>query len=149
MGMTNTNQDYAGECDPSNCGTQEEVNPNVIHQDDTEDLEQVKEISIFATQIYNWHVDLMNQCRHVVNMPIPQEGDTAYIRINVTAPEGHPDRDPETGKRALKLEEYPAFIAGVRYAADMLAELPFKFLPTDADGNVQPEYASSGSNEQE
>lgn len=141
--MTNTNQDYAGECDPSNNGKQEEVNPNLVHEDDTEQLDEVKEISHFATGIYNWHTNIVNQAIHVVNMPERKEEDPAFIQVKVTAKD-HPDADPETGMRILKAEEIPAFKAGVQYMLDMFGELPYKFLPTDADNNVTPEYASQG-----
>lgn len=143
MGMTNTNQDYAGECDPSNDGSPAETNPNLVHQDDVEELDEVKNVSDFANGIYVWHTSLVNQCIHVVNMPEHQADDAAFIQVKVTA-KGHPDADPETNLRILKEEEIPAFKAGVQYALDMLVELPFKFLPTDADNNVVPEYASQG-----
>lgn len=125
-----------------------ETNPNLVHEDDTEVLDEVKEISQFATGIYNWHTALVNQCIHVVNMPERRDEDPAYIRVKVTA-KGHPDADPETGMRILKADEIAPFKAGVQYALDMLKELPFKFLPTDADQNVVPEYASTGKDDAE
>lgn len=125
-----------------------ETNPNLVHEDDTEVLDEVKEISQFATGIYNWHTDLVNQCIHVVNMPERRDEDPAFIQVKVTA-KGHPDADPETGMRVLKADEIPSFKAGVQYALDMLQELPFKFLPTDADQNVVPEYASTGKDDAE
>lgn len=125
-----------------------ETNPNLIHEDETEILDEVKEVSQFATGIYNWHTSLVNQCIHVVNMPERREDDPAFIQVKVTA-KGHPDADPETGMRVLKSDEIPSFKAGVQYALDMLQELPFKFLPTDADQNVVPEYASTGKEDAE
>lgn len=125
-----------------------ETNPNLVHEDETEILDEVKEVSQFATGIYNWHTSLVNQCIHVVNMPERQEDDPAFIQVKVTA-KGHPDADPETEMRVLKSEEIPSFKAGVQYALDMLQELPFKFLPTDADQNVVPEYASTGKEDAE
>lgn len=125
-----------------------ETNPNLIHEDETEILDEVKEVSQFATGIYNWHTNLVNQCIHVVNMPERREDDPAFIQVKVTA-KGHPDADPETGMRVLKSDEIPSFKAGVQYALDMLQELPFKFLPTDADQNVVPEYASTGKEDAE
>ena len=125
-----------------------ETNPNLVHEDETEILDEVKEVSQFATGIYNWHTSLVNQCIHVVNMPERREDDPAFIQVKVTA-KGHPDADPETGMRVLKSEEIPSFKAGVQYVLDMLQELPFKFLPTDADQNVVPEYASTGKEDAE
>ena len=125
-----------------------ETNPNLVHEDDTEVLDEVKEISQFATGIYNWHTDLVNQCIHVVNMPERRDEDPAFIQVKVTA-KGHPDTDPETGMRVLKADEIPSFKAGVQYVLDMLHALPFKFLPTDADQNVVPEYASTGKDDAE
>lgn len=125
-----------------------ETNPNLVHEDDTEVLDEVKEVSQFATGIYNWHTSLVNQCIHVVNMPERRDEDPAFIQVKVTA-KGHPDADPETGMRVLKADEIPSFKAGVQYALDMLQELPFKFLPTDADQNVVPEYASTGKEDAE
>lgn len=125
-----------------------ETNPNLVHEDETEILDEVKEVSQFATGIYNWHTSLVNQCIHVVNMPERQEDDPAFIQVKVTA-KGHPDADPETGMRVLKSDEIPSFKAGVQYVLDMLQELPFKFLPTDADQNVVPEYASTGKEDAE
>lgn len=125
-----------------------ETNPNLVHEDETEILDEVKEVSQFATGIYNWHTSLVNQCIHVVNMPERREDDPAFIQVKVTA-KGHPDADPETGMRVLKSDEIPSFKAGVQYALDMLKELPFKFLPTDADQNVVPEYASTGKEDAE
>ena len=151
MGITNTNTDYAGEAstqeEPMEAGITE-TNPNLVHEDATEVLDEVKEISQFATGIYNWHTDLVNQCIHVVNMPERRDEDPAFIQVKVTA-KGHPDADPETGMRVLKADEIPSFKAGVQYALDMLQELPFKFLPTDADQNVVPEYASTGKDDAE
>lgn len=125
-----------------------ETNPNLVHEDETEILDEVKEVSQFATGIYNWHTSLVNQCIHVVNMPERREDDPAFIQVKVTAKD-HPDADPETGMRVLKSDEIPSFKAGVQYALDMLQELPFKFLPTDADQNVVPEYASTGKEDAE
>ena len=126
----------------------EETNPNLVHEDATEDLEEVGTVAAFATGIYNWHTDMINQCIHVVNMPERRDEDPAFIQVKVTA-KGHPDADPETGMRILKADEIPSFKAGVQYALDMLKELPFKFLPTDADQNVVPEYASTGKADDE
>lgn len=167
MGITNTNADYAGEASNQEpkvvdqlqnleATTQEqhleeafsETNPNLVHEDDTEVLDEVKEISQFATGIYNWHTHIVNQAIHVVNMPERQQDDPAFIQVKVTA-KGHPDTDPETGMRILKAEEIPAFKAGVQYMLDMFQELPYKFLPTDADDNVVPEYASLGNDDAE
>lgn len=125
-----------------------ETNPNLVHEDATEDLEEVSNVARFATGIYNWHTDLVNQCIHVVNMPERRDEDPAFIQVKVTA-KGHPDADPETGMRVLNSEEIPSFKAGVQYALDMLQELPYKFLPTDADQNVVPEYASTGKDDAE
>lgn len=151
MGITNTNTDYAGEAstqeEPMEAGITE-TNPNLVHEDDTEDLEEVATVAAFATGIYNWHTDLVNQCIHVVNMPERRDEDPAFIQVKVTA-KGHPDADPETGMRVLKSEEIPSFKAGVQYVLDMLHALPFKFLPTDADQNVVPEYASTGKDDAE
>lgn len=151
MGITNTNTDYAGEAstqeEPMEAGITE-TNPNLVHEDDTEDLEEVATVAAFATGIYNWHTDLVNQCIHVVNMPERRDEDPAFIQVKVTA-KGHPDADPETGMRVLKADEIPSFKAGVQYVLDMLHALPFKFLPTDADQNVVPEYASTGKDDAE
>lgn len=149
MGITNTNADYAGEAsNQEDEVTAVETNPNLVHEDDTEVLDEVKEISHFATGIYNWHTNIVNQAIHVVNMPERQQDDPAFIQVKVTAKD-HPDTDPETGMRILKAEEIPAFKAGVQYALDMFQELPYKFLPTDADNNVVPEYASLGNDDAE
>ena len=126
----------------------EETNPNLVHEDATEDLEVVSTVAEFSTRIYYWHTEMINQCTHVVNMPERRDEDPAFIQVKVTA-KGHPDADPETGMRILKADEIPAFKAGVQYALDMLKELPFKFLPTDADQNVVPEYASTGKADDE
>lgn len=120
----------------------DENNVNLVHQDNVAELEEVREISHFATAVVNWHTNNCNQAIHAMNMPEHVEGDEAFIQVQVLAL-GHPDVDPETGMRVLKAEEIPAFKAGIRYLFDLIEELPFKFLPTDADGNVQPEYAST------
>lgn len=149
MGMTNTNADYAGECDPTNTPsanvTAEQVdsaaeNPNFVNEDQTEDLVMITNLSNFAAGIVGWHTDICNQAVHAMQMPEihPTEGTHIRIRIHTDSKE----KQDEEGMRVLAPEEIEAFKAGIRYVYDQFKELPFKFLPTDADGNVQPEYAS-------
>lgn len=164
MGMTNTNMDYAGECDPTNTATvsatteapaevatitvsentSEQLeataeNPNFVNEAEAEDLEVIKDISNFATGIVAWHTDICNQAVHAMNMPEvhPTEGTHVAIRISTQ----HEKLQDAEGMRYLAPSEIEAFKAGIRYVYDQFKELPFKFLPTDADGNVQPEYA--------
>lgn len=122
-------------------------------------FEEVTQVSQFATQIFNWHVDMTNQLKHI--MAMPREKDGGVIAIAVFDPE-HPDSlgygtDPAVvipdeivkgvklskGWRALSdLTEVNAFMHGIRCAFDLVADLPFKFLPTNADGNTVPEYTA-------
>lgn len=152
MGMTNTNMDYAGECDPSNDGKPKEItvkdlpkdsdkgNENLIHETEAEKLDMITDISNFATGIVMWHTDICNQAIHAMNMPEvhPSEGTHIAIRISTQ----HEKLKDEEGMRYLAPSEIEAFKAGIRYLFDQFKDLPFKFLPTDADGNVQPEYAA-------
>lgn len=120
----------------------QEANPNLITKDQTTELDMVNDIAVFATSIVNWHTHIANQTQHVLNMPEQQEGDDTYIGVFVRCDSNHPDYDAERGMRQLRMSELPAFKAGVRYFHDLFVELPFKFVPTDADGNVLPEYES-------
>lgn len=113
---------------------------NLVTEKEATALEQVNNLDHFSTGIYNWHVAACNQCIHALNMPEPQEGDTAYVQISVACDPEHPDFNPETGMRTLAVEEIDAFKAGIAYALSHFEKLPFLFVPTDADGNVVPEY---------
>lgn len=126
----------------------EALESNLVTAEQAKELEEVKSIDVFATNIVNWHTHNMNQLIHVIGMPEFVNGDEAGIRITITS--DNVERGAVDGKRILHPKEIEAFKAGVRYAFDQCNELPFKFIPTDADGNIQPEYESvDGTDEQQ
>lgn len=141
--MTNTDQNLETAKQPEITQIEgEENNPNLVHEDDTSDLEEIKNISMFASGVVAWHTDICNQANHVIGMP-EQDAKGAVIEIKITSDKA---TDP-SGLRTLDVSEHEAFKAGVRYVYDMFKSLPFSFLPTDADGKVEPEYASTEANE--
>lgn len=132
---------------------------NRINQSTASTFEEVVKIDQFATQIYNWHVELTNQMKHVLNMPRMEDGGLiAIVVYDPSHPNSHghgstgetdiADLVDEQGikipvgwRKLTNIDEVNGFMHGVRYAFDLVADLPFKFLPTDADGNTVPEYA--------
>lgn len=116
------------------------INKNFVTVDQAKELDEVKDVSIFATNIVNWHTGICNQAIHAMNAPEFMPGDDTAIRIEISST--NTERGAVDGKRVLHPQEVEAFKAGIRYLYDMLEELPFKFIPTDADDNIQPEYQS-------
>lgn len=113
------------------------IEDNFVTTEEAKELDVVDNVSQFATGIVNWHTHNMNQLVHAMNMPETNE-DGIRIAIEITS--DATDRGAVDGKRVLHPKEIEAFKAGIRYAYDQCVVLPFKFIPTDADDNIQPEY---------
>lgn len=118
------------------------INENVISEDEATTLHQITDLNEFASAILNWHLNALNQVNHVLNMPEPQEADDTFIETKVRATADYVGTVDENGFRTLDKSEIPAFKAGVQCALDYFATLPVKLLPTDADGNIKPEFKS-------
>lgn len=106
--------------------------------DEVKGLDIVNDISEFSTGIANWHMHNMNQLQHALNTPEYDPEADAFIRITISS--NDESRGAVDGQRILHPKELEAFKAGIRYALDQCYELPFKFIPTDADGNISPEF---------
>lgn len=120
---------------------------HIINEADSAELDKIDDIDIMATAVLNWHTSIVNQMVHAINMPEEPDDTGKQIEIKVRDP-NHPEKD-EQDFRTLGEDEIPAFKSGIRYALDLVNKLPFKFVPTDADGNIKQEYeADEPLNEQ-
>lgn len=120
---------------------EEAINDNFVNVDQAKDLEEVQSVALLATGFSNWHTNICNQAVHAMNAPEFKAGDDSAIRIVISS--NNVERGAVDGERVLHPQEVEAFKAGIRYLFDMLVDLPFKFIPTDADDNIQPEYTSN------
>lgn len=113
---------------------------HIINEADTAELDKIDDIDLLSTIFLNWHTESINQMVHAINMPEEADESGKQIEIKVRDP-NHPEKN-EDGFRVLNDDEVPAFKSGIRYALDLVKDLPFKFVPTDADGNIKQEYQS-------
>lgn len=120
---------------------------HILNEADAANLDKVDDIDLLSTAFLNWHTSAVNQMAHVLHMPTEPDASGKEVEVTVRDPD-HPNAD-ENGFRVLDKSEIPAFKSGVRYALDLVNKLPFKFVPTDADGNIKQEYeADEPLNEQ-
>jgi hypothetical protein len=121
---------------------------HIVTEEEASNLDKVDDIDLLSTAFLNWHTNAINQMIHVLNMP--EHIDEADKQIEISVRDPHHANADENGFRVLSINEVSAFKAGVRYAYDLVNNLPFKFVPTDADGNIKQEYQSDEPvNEQE
>ncbi|AGY48137.1 hypothetical protein Presley_70 [Acinetobacter phage Presley] len=113
----------------------------LITEDQAKQMQQVNDIEHLGDLIGNWLLNTKNALFHVLDMPENEDPNDPENAILVLDPK-HPKADG-LGNRALTEEERVGFMFGIRYVlADYLDQFPVKFVVTDADGNVAPEYAS-------
>lgn len=113
----------------------------LIDEDKANTMEQVKDLERLGDIIGNWVLNTRNSLYHVLDMPENPDPENPDNGIMVNDPQ-HPQAN-EQGFRALNEAERNGFMFGIQYfVEEYLDKFPIKFLPTDADGNVPPEYAS-------
>lgn len=117
--------------------------PNRITEQEATDKNFVKadDVNVLATQVVYWHGNACNQVQHVLNLDNSNPADPQKIGIRVYEPD-HPDAD-ENGFRLLLDSELIPFKHGMRYALDQFEELPFQYVPTNADGDTLPGYGAN------
>lgn len=121
------------------------TDPNQISSKQAEGMHKLSEQDVVAS-IINWHIHCCNQLTHVLSAPLGEQD----VDGNSIDPQVRPLDCVEDSEewRSLRPDEYEAFKIGIRYALDTIENLPFKYVMTDADGNIV-ETVDSGINETE
>lgn len=113
----------------------------LISEDQAKQMQQIGDIEHLGDLIGNWLLNTKGSLLHVLEMPENEDPNNPENAILVLDPK-HPKADVH-GNRPLTEEERVGFMFGIRYfITDYLDQFPVKFMVTDADGNVAPEYAS-------
>lgn len=121
---------------------------NQISETEATEYEQITNLGQFVNNVVHWHLGVVQQLEHMVNVPIAKPGDPITVLTEIRDPSvPAEDGNPLGGFRPLTTAiEMNAFVAGVRAALDLIVELPFKYVPADADENTLPEYSGEAEN---